>query len=176
MIRKIANISNFGVFDEFNWDTAVRDKGNNIVTFKKFNIIYGRNYSGKTSLSRIFRSLEKGHLPQKYLNVNFEISCDNNRRITINGLDSHSLDIRVYNEDFVKENLSFLINDEGEIQPFAVLGEKNIEIEKQINEREERLGNEERKIGLKYELKLKNLILKERNKSEKKQKMHWKSN
>jgi len=155
VIRKIANISNFGVFDEFNWDTAVRDKGNNIVTFKKFNIIYGRNYSGKTSLSRIFRSLEKGHLPQKYLNVNFEISCDNNRRITINGLDSHSLDIRVYNEDFVKENLSFLINDEGEIQPFAVLGEKNIEIEKQINEREERLGNEERKIGLKYELKLK---------------------
>ena len=32
----------------------VRDDGNNVAEFKKINILYGRNYSGKTTLSRIY--------------------------------------------------------------------------------------------------------------------------
>jgi len=64
------------VFQNFNWDTTVRDKGNNIAKFKKLNILYGWNYSGKTSLSRIFRSLEKKRLPEKYANAIFEVNCD----------------------------------------------------------------------------------------------------
>lgn len=151
MIRKISYISNFGVFDEFNWDTAVRDKGNNITTFKKFNIIYGRNYSGKTSLSRIFRSLEKKQLPLKYPELKFEISCDD-KNISQSNITKYNLNIRVYNEDFVKEYLRFLIDEQGEIQPFAVLGERNVEIEKQIKEKKEELGDVERKRGLRYEL------------------------
>lgn len=154
MIRKIATISNFAVFDNFDWDATVRDGGNNIVTFKKFNIIYGRNYSGKTSLSRIFRCLEKRKLFEKYPNVEFKIDCDD-QCILKDNLNKHTLDVRVYNEDFIKENLSFLINEEGEIQPFAILGEKNIEIEEEIKEKEDLLGNEDRKTGLRYELNLK---------------------
>lgn len=151
MIEKIKAISNLGVFQNFNWDTTVRDKGNNIGIFKKLNILYGRNYSGKTSLSRIFRSLEKKQLPEKYTNAKFEIKCDSGD-IFQDNLNGHSLNIRVYNEDFVNENISFLKNEQEGIQPFAVLGEKNIEIEKQIEEKEKKLGSEEEKTGLRYDL------------------------
>lgn len=151
MIKKIKSISNFGVFQNSNWDATVRDEGNNIAKFKKFNILYGRNYSGKTLLSRIFQSLEKGRLSEKCIGANFEINCDD-EDITHSKLNEHSLNIRVYNEDFVDENLSFLKNEDEEIQPFAVLGEQNVEIEKQIKEKERTLGGEEDKTGIKYSL------------------------
>jgi hypothetical protein len=151
MITKIKSISNLGVFKNFNWDTTVRDKGNNISKFKKFNILYGRNYSGKTILSRIIQSLEKGQLSKKCIGAIFVINCDD-EDITQNNLNEHSLNIRVYNEDFVDENLSFLKNEDGDIQPFAVLGEQNVEIENQIKEKEKTLGSEETKTGLVYDL------------------------
>ena len=151
MITKIKSISNLGVFQNFNWDTTVRDKGNNIAKFKKFNILYGRNYSGKTILSRIIQSLEKGRLSKKCIGVTCVINCDD-EYITQNNLKEHSLNIRVYNEDFVDENLNFLKNEDGEIQPFAVLGEQNVEIENQIKEKEKTLGSEETKTGIVYDL------------------------
>lgn len=59
MIKKI-NIGNLGLYQNFQWDLSVRDTpGNNIKEFKKENIIYGRNYSGKTTLSRIIRSISR---------------------------------------------------------------------------------------------------------------------
>lgn len=151
MITKIKSISNLAVFQNFNWDTTVRDEGNNIAKFKKFNIIYGRNYSGKTLLSRIIQSLEKGRLSKKCIGAIFMINCDD-EDITQNNLSEHSLNIRVYNEDFVDENLNFLKNEDGEIQPFAVLGEQNVEIENQIKEKEKTLGSEETKTGIVYDL------------------------
>ena len=69
MFTKIKKIGNFAVFDGFDWNAVVRDQGNNVAEFKEINIIYGRNYSGKTTLSRIFHSLEKGELHEKYPNA-----------------------------------------------------------------------------------------------------------
>ena len=70
------DIPNFGSFKNFDWSTSIRDRGNNIAKFKKLNIIYGRNYSGKTTLSRIFRSLQTGNLPDNYETPSFSVSTD----------------------------------------------------------------------------------------------------
>lgn len=59
-IKRIDLIKNMAVFQDFRWSSAVRDKGNNVAEFKKINIFYGRNYSGKITLSRIFRAMETG--------------------------------------------------------------------------------------------------------------------
>ena len=66
MIRKIKSISNFAVFDNYNWDSTTTNKNGQPLSFEKINIIYGRNYSGKTTLSRIFRALETGQMPENY--------------------------------------------------------------------------------------------------------------
>ena len=43
MIRRIQQIKGFGVFVDFQWPA-------NLPEFKQFNLIYGWNYSGKTTL------------------------------------------------------------------------------------------------------------------------------
>ena len=53
MIKWIPKVTNMGVFKDLNWERDVRDASRNVIEFKELNIIYGRNYSGKTTLSRL---------------------------------------------------------------------------------------------------------------------------
>ena len=75
-VKKIDSIKNMAVFHDFRWASSVRDGGNNIAEFKKINIFYGRNYSGKTTLSRIFRALETGSISDKYSSPEFQLSFE----------------------------------------------------------------------------------------------------
>ncbi len=151
MIKKIKKIENFGIYKNFNWDSSIRDDGNNIQEFKKLNIFYGRNYSGKTTLSRIIRAFETKEIPHEYIDSCFEIETDTRNYIQ-SELQDLNLNIRVYNKDFVDHNLSFLKNEGEEINSFAILGEKNIEIEREIELNLNKLGSQEKKNGLIYEL------------------------
>lgn len=150
MIRKI-DICNFGSYSEFLWDDSVRDGGNNHLSFKKLNIIYGRNYSGKTTLSRIFRFLETGKVPQGYEGAKFIIHTDNE---TINQDDiyRHS-NVKVYNNDFARDNLKFLYDQQnGDIKSFAVLGERNNELENEIRTLEDEIGDPATEKGILFTL------------------------
>jgi len=153
MFTKIKKIDNYAVFINFDWNAAVRDKENNVAEFKDINIIYGRNYSGKTTLSRMFRSLEKGKLNEKYPNATFEFEHTGTDRMCHLDVANCSYDIRVYNRDYISENLKLLIDEDGAIQPFAILGESNVAIENEIAEKEIKLGSEADETGLKFELK-----------------------
>ena len=146
MIRKIAEIKDFAVFDDFNWDIETTNKNNQPLQFEKINIIYGRNYSGKTTLSRLVRSFETKQLPDRYDHPTFKVIDESGNEIKQDNLTGFSTPVRVFNEDFVKENLTFLIDPEGVIAPFAILGGNNSTLEKQIVE----LSNE---IGIDGEIK-----------------------
>jgi len=149
------DIPNFGSFMNFVWSTSIRDSGNNVAKFKKLNIIYGRNYSGKTTLSRIFRSLQTGDLPDNYENPTFSVSTDSGA-ITQSQIPTDDYHIRVYNRDFVDDHLSFLRDQEGKITPFAIIGSENKAIETEIAEKEKELGNVEDQTGLRYKHATKN--------------------
>ncbi|WP_243865894.1 AAA family ATPase [Burkholderia pseudomallei] len=148
MIEKI-DIKNFGCFSEFTWNTEVRDHGNNVAKFKKMNVIYGRNYSGKTTLSRIIRSLETGSISPRYTSPSFSITISG-ATVTNNNIPAQGHEIRVYNKDFVDEHLAFLRDEQGHISPFAVLGSQNKEIEAEIEKLEGELGSAENKTGLRH--------------------------
>jgi wobble nucleotide-excising tRNase len=141
-INKIKSIKKFGVFNDFDWDGIVRDDHNNKVVFGNINIIYGRNYSGKTTLSRIFRILETGYIQDSYDNPNFEILLNNKSSITQNNFKSCTLNVRVFNEDFIRSNLRFLVDPDGEIVPFAILGSDNTIIEKEISKLLDEIGSD----------------------------------
>lgn len=151
-IKKIDSIKNMAVFQDYRWASSVRDAGNNIAEFKKINILYGRNYSGKTTLSRIFRALETGSISDKYNSPEFQLSFDGGSNVTQNSLNSHGQVVRVFNEDFVKDNLRFIADDEQTINSFAILGEDNTKLEEEVEKHEAELGNEEDKSGLLGEL------------------------
>lgn len=149
------DIGNFGSFKDLTWSKSLKDTGNNVQNFKRLNILYGRNYSGKTTLSRIFRALETGRIPLNYVGSSFTVRGDKGD-VTQTGLVGHGYDVRVYNRDFVSENLSFLVDQtNGEIKTFAIVGEKNKEIEDAIAAIQVKLGSIESKAGLRHELEAK---------------------
>jgi wobble nucleotide-excising tRNase len=141
MIEKL-DVANFGSFEGFQWNTEVREPHGAVGRFKKLNILYGRNFSGKTTLSRIFRSFEVGLTPVRYENPSFQIKTSNGTwsHAQLNALEAP---IRVYNKDFVEANLAFLRDDDGHIQPFAVLGAENKEVELEIEKVNARLSDKD---------------------------------
>ena len=149
-VKKIDSIKNMGIFQNFQWELSMGDCKNKIAEFKKINILYGRNYSGKTTLSRIFRALETGSIPDKYSSPEFQLSFDNGSNATQESLDKHDQVVRVFNEDFVRDNLYFFVDPEQNINSFAILGEDNTKLEEEIKKHEAELG-EEGKSGLERE-------------------------
>lgn len=148
MITKI-DIDKFGLFDNYKWDTFI---GRN-ESFRRLNIIYGRNYSGKTTLSRILNSISEKKLPVNYENGKYTVTFSDGTTITHNNLSlvNQNYNLRIYNSDFVKKNLSWLHKDDGTISPFTILGSKNVEIDNKIKEIDLLLGTLEEGNGLLFE-------------------------
>lgn len=146
-LKCISKIDNFSIFKNFDWDSnlSYQNGGSTkIYDFKDINIFYGRNYSGKTSLSKIIRSLETKNLSSKYENPSFEIELNDGSFITQNLLSNFQHPIYVYNSDFVKENLKFLHNEDENIESFSVtLGADNQQILNRIQELKDELGSNE---------------------------------
>lgn len=153
-VTKINIIKNLAVFKDFKWDACVKDKDGRIQTFQDINIIYGRNYSGKTTLSRIFRAFETGIISDKYVSPEFQLEIKDRGNIDQSQI-SNKQEFRVFNSDFIDENLSFLRDsDSGNIQPFAILGDANTTLVAEIEDLQNELGinKEEEKTGLYKEL------------------------
>ena len=151
MFSKI-DIKKFGLYKDYRWL-------GNLASLSKVNIIYGRNYSGKTTLSRIFDSISLGQLHKNYLDGDFTLYTDDPSVpvITQNNITDCPYAIRVYNSDFVNRNFDWFKNEEGEIKSFTLMGSKNVEAQKAIEEIDEKLGSVEEKKGLLYEYDVKTL-------------------
>lgn len=141
MIKKIKSIGNLGVFKGFDWDKEVLTGDGKVHNFAAINIIYGRNYSGKTTLSRILRAMESGRLSDKFEHPAFCVAFTDGTQSTQDSLISHAKTIRVFNEDFVRDNLRFITNPDDGIEPFAILGADNNQIELEIIALETELGD-----------------------------------
>lgn len=141
MIRKFTAIKNLAVFQNFDWDTTVREIDGSLKLFSDVNIIYGRNYSGKTTLSRILRALEIGRISDKYENPEFTLSVKDESDIVYPSSIDNSKMFRVFNEDFIRENLKFIYNSDEDIESFAVLGEDNPRLIEEIEHLQKEVGS-----------------------------------
>ncbi|AYO52714.1 AAA family ATPase [Acinetobacter wuhouensis] len=144
-IIKLSKIDNFGIFKNFDWDLSLVNPSiqNQTYDFKDINIFYGRNYSGKTSLSKIIRALETKTISPKYQAPNFKILLADNSVVTHSSLATFTHPIYVYNSDFVKENLKFIHDDNQNVESFSVtLGGDNQQILDRIQQLNEELGSE----------------------------------
>ena len=119
MILKINNLHKVGVFKDFCWDDSVKNKNGEVIFFDKLNIVYGQNYAGKTTLSRIIRSLETGEFSERYVDANFSVIFEGEEEFTDTNLGSNSYNIRVFNDDFIRSNIEFISNPDKTITPYA---------------------------------------------------------
>ncbi|EAC1840287.1 RloC protein [Campylobacter lari] len=133
------NEINFGSYENFKWDV-------NLEEFKIINIFYGRNYSGKTTLSRIARSFELKKKNEDFLEGKFTIELENGSSLNQDDVINSNLDIRVYNSDFAKENLNYLYDKKGNIKGFKSIGVEQKNIKEEIEKREEILAKINEKL------------------------------
>lgn len=124
MIKRINKVEKFGVFKDYN-------RAGNIEDFKKLNIIYGWNYSGKTTLSRIIDCFNEKQVSTDYNQANFEILDIDSKQFNKDNLNEYTNSVRVFNSDFLKNNLKW---DGENFNPVLLLGEESIEKEKEIEE------------------------------------------
>jgi wobble nucleotide-excising tRNase len=133
IISKISSISGIHVFRD---PAVVSD----LPEFKRYNLIYGFNGSGKTSLSRVFASLQKGALAEKLppqsgfkflLDDASEIQSDRN-------LDLLKSRILVFNGDFVEESLQWTTRS---ASPIYFIGKAQADLAKRRESLERKLPN-----------------------------------
>ncbi len=122
MIKRIEFISQFGIFCDFRWN-------DNLPEFAKLNLIYGWNYSGKTTLSRIFQTLEHKKLSTEYSGARFQLLTEDGLRVSSTDL-SASPAVRVFNRDYVEANFS----GDYSAPSIFIVGEENIALRKRLEQ------------------------------------------
>ena len=123
-IVRIDKLHNCGVFRDFTWveDTELHE-------FSRFNLIYGWNGSGKTTISRILRSLELRMTPTDG-DITVQVSGRKVNGSEFGQISPETIVLKVFNRDFVKDNV--FRPDDGGIAPIVVLGKESIESERKI--------------------------------------------
>lgn len=158
MISKISKLKNFGIFHDFTWKTELSD-------FKKFDLIYGWNRSGKTTISRVFASCEKkctydkDKFKQYPENGEFEMKTDDGTTLKNTDVTTNVLPIKVFNQDFIDENISFDPSDS--CNPIIYVSEEDIESKKRL----EQLKLDKIALGKTYEQAKKDKAAKEETKN-----------
>lgn len=128
MLKSIEKIKKLGIYQNYIKPAGTKE-------FAAKNLIYGWNYSGKTTLSRLFAKLEakSPHLDFKDCEFTFNGGAD---AITEKNLHECNLSVRVFNSDFVKNNLFF---DSGSCNTILLLGKESEEAQIKIDALSERV-------------------------------------
>lgn len=128
MITKLKKIKGLGVFSNYQWDHTLPE-------FERYNIIYGWNRVGKTTLSNLFLALETGKLKDK-ATLEYEIETnDGNFKET----QPFNRKVRVFNHNYITNNIELMGCT---AQPVFILGEENKTIVKQIEDDEKLLNGD----------------------------------
>ena len=126
MFKKVSKLKQFGIFRDFTWSSDTPD-------FARLNLIYGWNKSGKTTFSRAFVACEKKttEFKQYPTNGEFEIKTESGA-ISHSSCQNGTKQIRVFNRDFIEENVSFDPSDSS--NPIVYVSEEDIESSKRLKE------------------------------------------
>lgn len=144
-IKKIINIKNLGVFDNYKSDKFLED-------FKRYNLIYGWNASGKTTLSKLFQSLVSGE-NEEFKELKYKIEVDNKDTYTEQKPFSEiNQKIKVFNKDYISENIHI---EESEAKKLIFLDTENKQISDKIKDDKSKLTANEKELANKKEAKQK---------------------
>ncbi len=121
MLKSISRIKGLGVFADYAPPAGTTE-------FGVKNLIYGWNYSGKTTLSRLVAMLESKKLNPDLPQCSFTIATDAGN-VTETNFTACSHIVRVFNSDFVEDNLNFAGSH---FEPILLLGSESESAQKEI--------------------------------------------
>ncbi|OUH43798.1 hypothetical protein AZ019_004758 [Klebsiella pneumoniae] len=126
MIKGILNISGLGVYENYTQPAGMQE-------FGVKNLIYGWNYSGKTTLSRLFAQLESKTSNPDLQGCSFTLATDGDS-ITQDNFTQSNLIIRVFNSDFIRDTLNFSGQN---FRPILLLGKDSEKAQEKLTHYED---------------------------------------
>ncbi len=96
MITQVNKLKRFGIYQNYTWG-AIDD-------FKKKNLVYGWNYSGKTTLSKLFQVLEFKDKNRCFSGAEIEITVNDGTTKIYNQdtLNTFPFSVKVFNSEYIK--------------------------------------------------------------------------
>ncbi len=144
MIRNIKKLYNFGIFKSC--DNSKADD------FLKYNLIYGWNGTGKSTLSYLFELVQERTNVNDFPGNEFVITDADNNQLTNKNISSSLLNIRTFNKNFIKQNIDW----DNAIKSILLIDKEKIDDRKKLNEL--KLSYEEKNLNyLKEEKEIKDL-------------------
>ncbi|HCU0834246.1 hypothetical protein FA342_03155 [Pseudomonas aeruginosa] len=128
MLKSIDKIKGLGIYQNYTKPADTQE-------FGVKNLIYGWNYSGKTTLSRLFGQLEKKTINPDLSGCEFSITSASGQ-ISEKNFQQSTISVRVFNTDFIRDNLHF---DGGDFNPILLLGKESEVAQKKIDKLNERI-------------------------------------
>jgi wobble nucleotide-excising tRNase len=123
MLKSIEKIKGLGVYHSYIKPAGTQDFGIK-------NLIYGWNYAGKTTLSRLFAQLETKAINPDLSGCEFSFETEDSA-ITEKNFNRCNLSVRVFNSDFVRANLHF---DGESFNPILLLGKDSDLAQRKIDQ------------------------------------------
>lgn len=136
-LKKITKLKNLGIYDDFSWTGDLPE-------LKQYNLVYGWNGTGKTTLSKLLGALNTGSHPEF---DTLEYSVLDNGGNTHSSGSPFSTPVRVFNSDFISANVDFETQSSKTIT--VILGEENKEALEAIDADEKKLAEVEASITAK---------------------------
>jgi len=122
VILHLDYLRSFGPYRNF-----VGNEASGVPAFNKFNLFYGWNYSGKTTLSRAFQVLEHPAKLRDYATASFKFTLDDGSELSSANL-SNVPAVRVFNRDYVNENFQ----QEHAAPAVFIVGKENADLKKRL--------------------------------------------
>jgi wobble nucleotide-excising tRNase len=123
MFKNIDVLHGAGVLDGYK-GTAAR-----LPEFGRYNLIYGWNASGKTTLSRFFRLMEGPNSPRLSPQAYARFSAEQGVLDTLKDQDRAQCHVRVFNSDYVEDNLK---QGHTSAPALFIIGSENIRLSERI--------------------------------------------
>lgn len=139
MLTKVDKLKDFGIFQNYT--------SNGLDDFKKKNLIYGWNYSGKTTFSKLFQNLEFKDKDKYFKGCEFEFTTEINgttQSFNQDNIEHIPFTVKVFNSEYIKRIFTWDIPN-SDIKPISFyLGDPSGNLDNQIkklDKKKEQLEN-----------------------------------
>ncbi|RST49427.1 ATP-binding protein [Variovorax sp. MHTC-1] len=132
MILRINRLRQFGIFTDYN--------GSGIQQFGRYNLIYGWNGTGKSTLSNVFSCLENRSLIPRFAGAQFSIAQEDGTSLTEANLSASQLNIHVFNQRFIHEN----INWDKSVKSILLIAKEKIDDLQALEKKKGELGEKQK--------------------------------
>lgn len=145
MIIAIQKLKGFGIFKDYT-NISTQD-------FGRYNLIYGWNGTGKSTLSNLFSLLEKKSQSPRFHESKYSIKLSDETIINEKNISNSNVEIKVFNQKFVSDNIEW----SSSVKSILLVAKDKIEDAKKLEVMQAQLGKDvsiELSKGLELEKKI----------------------